>query len=123
MPEGVHFNCIGAHTLGKQEFDPTILKRASKIVVDDIEQAVHNGEINVPLSKGMIKRNDIYGELGEIVTEFKKGRENDSEITVFASTGLATQDAEVASLVYDNAVKKGVGLRGRLVMQSPNIRQ
>jgi len=116
VPEGVHFNCIGADAPGKQELDPLILKRASKIVVDDIEQAAHSGEINMPLSKGMIRRDDIYGELGEIVAGFKKGRENNSEITVFTSTGLAIQDAAVASLVYDNAVKKGIGLRVKLVV-------
>ena len=67
-------------------------------------------------SKGIIKRDDIYGELGEIVAGFIKGRENDSEVTIFTSTGLAIQDAAVASLVYENAVKKGVGLRVKLVV-------
>lgn len=34
VEEGTHFNCIGADAPGKEELDPTILKRA-KIVVDD----------------------------------------------------------------------------------------
>jgi alanine dehydrogenase len=51
---GMHFNCIGADAPGKQEMDPAILKRA-KIVVDDWEQASHSGEINVPLSQGLLK--------------------------------------------------------------------
>ncbi|MDH5418985.1 MAG: ornithine cyclodeaminase family protein, partial [Candidatus Bathyarchaeota archaeon] len=50
---GMHFNCIGADAPGKEELDPAILTRA-KIVVDDWEQASHSGEINVPLSKGII---------------------------------------------------------------------
>jgi len=114
--DGVHFNCIGADAPGKQELDPMILKRASKIVVDDIEQAIHSGEINVPLSEGIIGVGSIYGELGEIVAGLKKGRESDDEITIFSSTGLAIQDAAVANIVYENALKKGVGTRIRLVM-------
>lgn len=105
---GMHFNCIGADAPGKEELDPAILKRA-KIVVDDYEQASHGGEINVPLSLGIIKREDIWAEIGEIVAGLKPGREKPDEITVFSSTGLAIQDAVTAKLVYDKATKKGVG--------------
>jgi alanine dehydrogenase len=105
---GMHFNCIGADAPGKEELDPMILKRA-KVVVDDWEQASHGGEINVPLSKGIITKEDVWAEIGEIVAGLKPGREREDEITVFASTGLAIQDAIVAKLVYDKALKKGVG--------------
>jgi len=67
--------------------------------MDDIKQAIHSGEINVPLSEGIIGVGSIYGELGEIVTGLKKGRESDDEITIFSSTGLAIQDAAVANIV------------------------
>jgi len=109
--EGMHFTCIGADAPGKEELDPRILKHASKIVVDDVEQAIHSGEINVPLSRGILRREDIYGELGEIVTGVKPGRESPTEITVFASTGLAVQDAVTAELVYRKALEKGIGLK------------
>ncbi|MEM2281465.1 MAG: alanine dehydrogenase [Candidatus Bathyarchaeia archaeon] len=105
---GTHFNCIGADAPGKEELDPAILRRA-KIVVDDWEQASHSGEINVPLSQGIITRENVWAEMGEIVAGLKPGRETQDEITVFTSTGLAIQDAVVAKLVYDKALKKGVG--------------
>lgn len=105
---GMHINSIGADAPGKEELDPEILK-ISKIVVDDIEQAVHGGEINVPLSKGIISLKDVYAELGEIVAGLKNGRESIEEITVFCSTGLAIQDAVTAKLVYDKALEKNVG--------------
>ncbi len=72
--EGVHINAIGADAPGKEELDPMILKRA-KIVIDNWEQSSHGGEINVPFSKGIIARKDIHGDIGEIVTGKKKGRE------------------------------------------------
>lgn len=108
--EGAHINAMGADAPGKQELDPEILKRA-KIVVDDIEQAAHSGEINVPLSQGIITLNHIYAELGEIVAGIKKGRESEKEVTIFDSTGLAIQDVITAYHVYTEATKKGLGIR------------
>jgi len=96
---GVHINAIGADAKGKQELDSEILKK-SRIIIDDWEQASHSGEINVPLSKGVISKKDIYGNIGEIVSGKKPGRESDDQITIFDSTGLAIQDISVAYEVY-----------------------
>lgn len=105
---GIHINCMGADAPGRQELDPAILKRA-KIVVDDKEQASYSGEINVPLSQGKLKPEDIWGELGEIAAGSKKGRTSNDEITVFVSTGLAIQDAVVANIAYRNAMAHRIG--------------
>ena len=108
LSPGVHINCIGADASGKQELDPKILTKA-KIVVDDWNQAAHSGEINVPLHSGLIDRSNVYCELGEIVAGLKPGRTNNSEITVFVSTGLAIQDAVTAQLVFEKAKGKKIG--------------
>lgn len=108
VSEGMHINAIGADAPGKQELDPKILLRA-KVVVDDVEQAIHGGEINVPLSKGIIARSDIYADLGEIVTKKKPSRTSRDEITVFDSTGLAVQDIATDWVVYKKAKKMGKG--------------
>lgn len=115
VSEGVHFNCIGADAPGKQEIDPVILVKV-KVVVDDVEQAVHCGEINVPIKSGIFDSRMIYGELGEIVAGLKKGRESDGEITVFTSTGIAIQDAATAKLAYEKALMRGVGTRINFVI-------
>ncbi|MEM2491336.1 MAG: ornithine cyclodeaminase family protein, partial [Candidatus Bathyarchaeia archaeon] len=91
ISEGAHINCIGADAPGKQELDPAILRHA-KIVVDDWEQASHSGEIDVPISKSLLGKGDVWAELGEIVAGLKPGRESDREVTVLVSTGLAIQD-------------------------------
>jgi alanine dehydrogenase len=108
VSKGTHFNCIGADAPGKQEMDPRILKRA-RLVIDDWEQASHSGEINVPLSRGELVREDVDAEIGEIAAGLKPGRENQDQITVFCSTGLAVQDALTAKLAYDAAIVRGVG--------------
>jgi len=94
--EGTHINAIGADAPGKEELDPLILKRA-KVFVDDRPQAIHSGEINVPITKGLFHAHDIAGTLGEVVVGVK-GRKRPDEITVFDSTGLAIQDLAIANL-------------------------
>ena len=100
---GTHFNAFGADASGKEELDPEILKK-SRIVIDNWEQASHSGEINVPLSKGIITRQDIYGDIGEIVTGKKPARQSAEQITVFDSTGLSIQDIAVAAEVYKRLI-------------------
>ncbi|MBO3841943.1 MAG: alanine dehydrogenase [Candidatus Brockarchaeota archaeon] len=107
IEDGMHINAIGADAPGKEELDPEILKRA-KVVVDDYEQACHYGELNVPVSKGIFKPEQIHAELGEIIVGRKAGRTSDDEITVFDSTGLAIQDLAAAALVYRKAGKLGI---------------
>jgi len=111
---GTHINAIGADASGKEELDPQILKEA-KIVVDCWEQASHSGEINIPLAKGIISQKDIYASLGEIVSGKKRGRENDKEVTIFDSTGLAIQDLYTANLVYELAKRKKIGREIKII--------
>lgn len=113
VKEGLHINAIGADAPGKQELDEKILLRA-KIVVDDYEQAIHSGEVNVAISKGLLNPKSIHASLGEVIAKIKAGRECNDEITVFDSTGLAIQDVAVAKIVYERALKKGVGRRVQL---------
>ena len=100
---GTHINAIGADAAGKGELDVEILKRA-RIVIDNFEQASHSGEINVALSKGIISKEDIYADIGQIVTGKKTARESVEQITVFDSTGLAIQDISVAGKIYKKLV-------------------
>jgi len=107
VKEGAHINAIGADAAGKQELDPRILADA-KVVVDDITQAKHSGEINVAIKRESFAEVDIYATLGEIVTGAKRGRIG-NEITVFDSTGLAIQDIATARMLLDKAKAEGIG--------------
>lgn len=113
VPEGAHINAIGADAPGKEELDPAVLLRA-RIIVDDMEQAVHSGEVNVPITKGLLKPQKIAGEIGQVLEGKIKGRTSEKEITVFDSTGLAIQDIASATLALNRAVEKGIGIKLRL---------
>lgn len=113
IKEGTHINAIGADAIGKEELDPELLIR-SKIIVDDMVQALHSGEVNVPLSKHYISENDIHAQLGEVIVGLKPGRTSEEEITIFDSTGLAIQDVASAHLVYERAVSNGLGMKVKM---------
>ncbi len=106
---GVHVSAIGADTAAKRELDTSVLAKADKLVVDFKPQAFVVGDFAAPLKEGAIRKDDVYAELGEIVTGRKLGRTLDDEITLFKATGLAIQDVGTAFKVYQLAKERGIG--------------
>jgi len=105
ISQGTHINAVGADASGKQELESSLTKKC-KIIIDQWEQCSHSGEINVPVKKGLVKKKNIYAELGQICAGKKKGRTNDKDITLFDSTGLAIQDISCGYVVYKKAKGK-----------------
>ncbi|MHA2243227.1 MAG: ornithine cyclodeaminase family protein [Candidatus Thorarchaeota archaeon] len=100
IEDGVHINAIGADGKGKQELDPRIMKKASKIVVDSLDQCKVIGELQHAYGQGIISEKNVHAEIGDILSGKKAGRETQEEITVFDSTGLAAQDIAAANEIY-----------------------
>lgn len=96
-------NAIGADGPGKQELEPKILLE-STVVVDNKEQAIYGGEINVPLKKGIFSQDKIFGELGEIVAGKKKITDSGKRI-IFDSTGIAILDLFVSWGLYQKSLR------------------
>lgn len=107
---GAHINAMGADAHGKQELDSDLVA-AARVVLDDWEQACGSGEVNVPLHEGVLTREGIHAALGEVVAGSRPGRESETEITIFDSTGLAVQDVALARLVHERALAANTGLR------------
>jgi alanine dehydrogenase len=107
---GTHINAIGADAPGKQELESALTRKA-KVVVDDLSQALHSGEVNVPISEGVMAGDDIYAQLGDILLGKARGRTSAEEITIFDSTGLGIQDLAAGSVVYRNALERGRGAK------------
>lgn len=111
---GTHIAALGADKGGDQELDAKILQRA-RIFVDDIRQCRTDGEINVPLSQGLLREQDLIGEIGELIVGKKPGRTSDQDITLFDSTGIALQDSATIPLEYERALAAGVGIEKKMI--------
>jgi len=78
--------------------------RADKIVTDAVQEAWrYAGDLIVPFEKGLISKEAISCELGDIVQKQHPGRENSEEITLYESVGFAPLDLAVAIEVYERA--------------------
>jgi alanine dehydrogenase len=104
---GTFIAAIGADSPEKQELDPGLL-RASKVVVDVLEQCARAGELHHALALGMLAK-DVHAELGEVIARRKPGRTSRDEVFVFDSTGTALQDVAAAAAVYERALARQSG--------------
>ncbi len=109
LSPGAHINAIGAFRPDMQEVDEETILR-SRIFVDSCETCLEEaGDLIIPLNNGLIRREDIQGELGEIVAGLKVGRKTREEITYFKSVGNAVQDISVARAIFQKAEERGTG--------------
>lgn len=106
---GLFIAAVGADNPEKQELAPALL-RESKVVVDILEQAATMGDLHHALAAGLLTRDDVHGELADVICGRVPGRRNDEEVFVFDSTGTALQDVAVASFAYAQALERGAGI-------------
>ena len=112
VKQGATISCVGAYQHHMQEMDPAILPRASKIYFDSRDAVLsESGDILIPLEQGIITEDDFTGDLGDVLLGKVVGRENDNEIIVFETVGVAAQDLVAAKEIYDKAVEAGVGIQ------------
>ncbi len=111
LKPGTHLNAIGAFRPNMRETDDETILR-SKIIVDTFEGCLREaGDLLIPMAEGKLKRESIYGDLGDLVTGKKRGRESREEITLFKSVGFAMEDVVVAHYAYEKAAREGRGQR------------
>lgn len=108
VAEGTFVAAVGADSDEKQELAPGLMKR-SKVVADIIDQCAAIGDLHHAIKAGVMSREDVHAELGEVVARRKTGRTSDDETIIFDSTGMALQDVAAASIVYDRARAAGRG--------------
>lgn len=105
---GTHIIAVGADMEGKQELDAELF-RGAKIVVDNIRQCITRGETQNPLRLGVITPENVHCEIGQILLGEKPGRESDTELTIFDTTGMAVQDNATAAKIYARALELNLG--------------
>lgn len=98
---GTHVDLVGAFTPDMRESDDEAITRA-RVYVDTRAGAMKEaGDIVQPLASGVLKAEDIIGDLHELARGQKPGRQNASEITLFKSVGAALEDLAAGIAVYE----------------------
>jgi alanine dehydrogenase len=96
---GQHVSLMGADGPGTAEIASAELTRCA-VFCDSWEQASHGGELAHAVEAGLLEQEQVR-ELGCVLAGDAPGRQSDTEITVFDSTGLAIQDLAIATLAVD----------------------
>lgn len=83
-----------------------VITGVDKIITDDIGQTTYWYE---NMKGAFHAKPELYGELGEIATKKKKGRESDSERILAINIGMAIEDMVLGQKIYEEAQKKNIG--------------
>jgi ornithine cyclodeaminase/alanine dehydrogenase-like protein (mu-crystallin family) len=110
---GSFIAAVGADSQGKQEIEPELVA-SSTLVVDVLQQCAEIGELQHALAAGLLTREQVHGELGDVIVGRRPGRTRADEITMFDSTGTALQDVAAAIVVYEQARAAGRGMEVKL---------
>ena len=98
---GQHLAVLGADAAGKAEVELAALERCS-LFCDEWVQASTGGELSGAVAAGTVDRARVT-EIGDVLLGRAPGRRSPDEITLFDSTGLATQDLGIALAVLESA--------------------
>ncbi|TRZ96344.1 MAG: ornithine cyclodeaminase family protein [Dehalococcoidia bacterium] len=109
--------CFVSGLMGFLDLDPMLSKKADKWVLGDMSSDGHHlidlrGDGKVPME---LSRDDVYGDMGEIVTGAKPGRENEQERIVYTHIGMGAHDLMLANEIYKRAKERGIGTRIRVI--------
>jgi ornithine cyclodeaminase/alanine dehydrogenase-like protein (mu-crystallin family) len=109
LKPGTHINGLGSHSPTTREIDTKTVQN-SKVVCDLVEALKPEaGDFIIPVEAGEWSWDQVHGSLGDVITGKITARENEDEITLFKSVGLAIQDMSTALHVYHKAVEMDAG--------------
>ena len=98
---GTHINAVGSSTALTRELDTATIAE-SKLFTDCYESLFNEaGDFLIPKKEGAVTDEHVKAEIGEVLSGTKKGRENEEEITVFKSLGIAAEDIFSAYHIYE----------------------
>ena len=109
LKSGVHINGVGSFQPSMQEIDSETIRNAL-VFVDSRESALsETGDLTIPIQEGIIGKNHLRAEIGELLENPSLGRKTPDEITFFKSCGVAVQDVVAAGMALEQAKKHNLG--------------
>lgn len=106
---GTHVNAIGSNFADKQEIDAVAVRRAGRIVADDVPVArIESGDLIAAAAQGALDWSRVLA-LSDVVDGRVPGRASEEEITLFESQGIALEDLAAGCLAVKLARERGLG--------------
>jgi len=98
---GTHLDLVGGFTPEMREADDEAVKRA-RVFVDTREGALKDaGDIVQPIRSGVLREDDVAGDLFDLTRGSRAGRRYHDQITLFKSVGTALEDLAAAQLALE----------------------
>jgi ornithine cyclodeaminase len=111
LGRGVHVNLVGASRPTAREVDDDVVT-GSRFFVDSRTSArAEAGELKHAMDAGLVSESHILGEIGDVLNGSVVGRTGEQDLTVYKSLGVAAQDLAAAHIIYERAVRDGIGSR------------
>ncbi|HKX99285.1 MAG TPA: ornithine cyclodeaminase family protein [Steroidobacteraceae bacterium] len=99
LSPGAFVDLVGSFTPDTRESDDEAVRR-SRIFVDTFEGTLAEaGDLIDPIARGIVRREQVEGELADLVSGRVPGRRTTEEITLYKSVGTAIADLAAARLV------------------------
>ena len=103
---GTHVNLVGSSRLGPVEVDSALVAKARYIADYRPGVLAQGAELAVARDSGLIGDTHVVGEIGEVLAGRLRGRENDSQITIYKSLGHVAQDLAAIAYLRERAEAK-----------------
>jgi ornithine cyclodeaminase/alanine dehydrogenase-like protein (mu-crystallin family) len=107
--DGAHICAVGACRPTHRELEAALVARSRVFVDSTVGALAEAGDIVMAIQEGAMTREHLAGELGALVSGTLTGRQNEGQITLFKSLGMAVEDVAAARLAYTRAKAGKVG--------------
>jgi ornithine cyclodeaminase len=97
---GTHINLVGSSYLGPVEVDSALVARARYIADYRPGVLAQAAELAVAREAGLIDDTHVIGEIGDVLARRIRGRENDSQVTIYKSLGHVAQDLAATAYLH-----------------------
>jgi ornithine cyclodeaminase len=96
---GTHLDLVGGFKPHMREADDEAVAR-SRVYVDTRKAIDEAGDLLGPIERGVLRKDDVCGDLFALCRGTLAGRGSDAEITLFKSAGSAVEDLAAAMQVW-----------------------
>lgn len=104
--KGKTFIGIGSYKPNLREFPDALFSLIDRVFIDSLQAPEEAGDLLIPLSKGILKKDSMY-TLGKLINGSQDAGQKSTRF--FKSVGMAIFDLVVAKKIYERSIETGAG--------------